>query len=121
MTNARLWVTRLWLSSTALLGPVGLAYADNPIIQTKFTANPAPLVFDGRLYLYTTHDDDDATGFTMYDWMLYSTTDMVNWTDHGIVASVKARPRPSRGPMAITRGRRRPSIEMASSTSTVLW
>jgi len=62
--------------------------ADNPIIQTKFTADPAPLVYNGRLYLYTSHDDDNATGFTMYNWLLYSTTDMVNWTDHGIVAGV---------------------------------
>jgi arabinoxylan arabinofuranohydrolase len=62
--------------------------ADNPIIQTKFTADPAPLVWNGRLYLYTSHDDDSATGFTMYNWLLYSTTDMVNWTDHGIIGGV---------------------------------
>lgn len=77
----------------ALLGAVvvqgSVCLADNPIIQTKFTADPAPLVHDGVLYLYTTHDDDDAKGFTMYDWMLYSSTDMVNWTDRGIVAGVK--------------------------------
>jgi len=67
----------------------GNALADNPIIQTKFTADPAPLVHDGVVYLYTTHDEDDAKGFKMFDWMLYSSTDMVNWTDHGIIASVK--------------------------------
>jgi len=65
-----------------------LAHAINPIIQTKFTADPAPLVHDGTLYLYTSHDEDSATGFTMYNWLLYSTTDLVNWTDHGIVAGV---------------------------------
>lgn len=62
--------------------------ADNPIIQTKFTADPAPLVYDGKVYLYTSHDDDSATGFTMYNWLLYSSTDMVNWTDHGIIGGV---------------------------------
>jgi arabinoxylan arabinofuranohydrolase len=46
-------------------------------------------VYDDTVYLYTTHDEDNATGFTMYDWMLYSSTDMANWTDHGIVAGVK--------------------------------
>jgi arabinoxylan arabinofuranohydrolase len=66
------------------------AFADNPIIQTKYTADPAPLVYDGMVYLYTSHDEDNATGFTMYNWMLYTTTDMANWTDHGIVAGVKA-------------------------------
>ena len=69
--------------------PYSVCRADNPIIQTKFTADPAPLVHDGVVYLYTTHDEDDARGFTMYDWMLYSSTDMVNWTDLGIVAGVK--------------------------------
>jgi arabinoxylan arabinofuranohydrolase len=64
-------------------------FADNPIIQTKFTADPAPLVYEDTVYLYTTHDEDNATGFTMYDWMLYSSTDMVNWTDHGVVATVR--------------------------------
>jgi arabinoxylan arabinofuranohydrolase len=67
-----------------------LTFADNPIIQTKYTADPAPLVYDGKVFLYTSHDEDNATGFTMYNWMLYTTTDMANWTDHGIVAGVKA-------------------------------
>jgi len=65
-------------------------FADNPIIQTKYTADPAPMVYNGTLYLYTSHDEDSAVGFTMYNWMLYTTTDMANWTDHGIIAGVKA-------------------------------
>ena len=59
-----------------------------PIIQTKFTADPAPMVYDSTVYLYTTHDEDGAEGFQMYDWLLYTSTDMVNWTDHGAVASL---------------------------------
>ena len=39
--------------------------ADNPIIQTNFTADPAPLVYKGTVYLYTSHDEDDATVFHM--------------------------------------------------------
>lgn len=62
--------------------------AENPIIQTRFTADPAPLVHDGTVYLYTGHDEDDAAGFRMLDWRLYSSTDMVNWTDRGVVASL---------------------------------
>jgi arabinoxylan arabinofuranohydrolase len=60
-----------------------------PIIQTKYTADPAPMVHNDTVFLYTSHDEDDATGFKMKDWLLYSSTDMVNWTDHGIVASLK--------------------------------
>lgn len=63
--------------------------AQNPIIQTKYTADPAPLVYKDTVFLYTTHDEDDATGFKMLDWLLYTSTDMVNWTDHGAVASLK--------------------------------
>ena len=42
------------------------------------------------VFLYTTHDEDDAEGFKMLDWLLYTSTDMVNWTDHGAVASLKS-------------------------------
>jgi beta-xylosidase len=66
-----------------------ICHADNPIIQTKFTADPAPMAYNDTVYLYTSHDEDDATGFKMFNWMLYTTTDMVNWTDHGIIGGVK--------------------------------
>lgn len=65
-----------------------ICHADNPIIQTKFTADPAPMAYNDTVYLYTSHDEDDATGFKMLNWMLYTTTDMVNWTDHGIIGGV---------------------------------
>ncbi|WP_437579014.1 glycoside hydrolase family 43 protein [Sorangium sp. So ce887] len=67
------------------------ARADNPIVQTFYTADPAPMVHEGRLYLYTSHDEDVSVNnfYTMNDWRLYSTTDMVNWTDHGSPASYK--------------------------------
>ena len=58
-----------------------------PVVQTRYTADPAPMVYDGTVYLYTTHDEDYADNFEMYDWLLYTSTDMVNWTDHGAVAS----------------------------------
>lgn len=60
-----------------------------PIIQTSYTADPAPMVYNDTVFLYTTHDEDDADGFKMFDWLLYTSTDMVNWTDHGAVASLK--------------------------------
>ncbi|HEY8902227.1 MAG TPA: glycoside hydrolase family 43 protein, partial [Chthoniobacterales bacterium] len=55
-------------------------------------ADPAPMVYDGVVYLYTGHDEDDATHFLMRDWECYSSTDMVNWTDHGAFASLKTFP-----------------------------
>jgi len=69
----------------------GSLSAQNPIVQTYFTADPAPMVYDGTVYLYTSHDEDSTVNnfFTMYDWRCYSSKDMVNWTDHGAVASLK--------------------------------
>lgn len=64
------------------------AFAQRAIITTSYTADPAPYVHGDTVYLYTTHDADDAEGFKMFDWLLYTSTDMVNWTDHGAVASL---------------------------------
>lgn len=57
--------------------------AVNPIVQTKFTTDPAPMVCNDTLYIYTGHDERGADFFWMQDWRVYSTTDMVNFTDHG--------------------------------------
>jgi len=59
------------------------ANAQNPFVQTWFTSDPAPLVHNGRMYVYTGHDEDGADFFWMQEWRVYSTEDMVNWTDHG--------------------------------------
>ena len=64
------------------------SFADNPVVQTKFTADPAPMVVGDTVYLITSHDEDDARGFHMLNWQCYSTKDMVNWTDHGAIASL---------------------------------
>ena len=65
------------------------SHVNKPLISTKYTADPAPMVYNGVVYLYTTHDEDYANDFVMKDWLCYTSTDMVNWTDHGAVASLK--------------------------------
>ena len=77
----------------------GLEQVNMPLFQTKYTADPSPLVVGDTLFLYTSHDaspedipdenEEGSAGFFMYDWLLWSTTDMVNWTEHGAVASLK--------------------------------
>ncbi len=77
----------------------GLEQVNMPLFQTKYTADPSPLVVGDTLFLYTSHDaspedipdlnEQNSAGFFMYDWLLWSTTDMVNWTEHGAVASLK--------------------------------
>lgn len=71
------------------LGIFSVVKAQNPIISSIYTADPAPMVYNDTVFLYTGHDEDDASGFKMKDWLLYTSTDMVNWTDHGVVASLK--------------------------------
>ena len=77
----------------------GLEQVNMPLFQTKYTADPSPMVVGNTLFLYTSHDaspedipdlnEKNSAGFFMYDWLLWSTTDMVNWTEHGAVASLK--------------------------------
>jgi hypothetical protein len=62
-------------------------FAENPLIQTNYTPDPAPMVYHDTVFLYTGHDEDNATGFVMYNYLLYTSTDLVNWTDHGEIAS----------------------------------
>lgn len=66
-----------------LLAMSYMAQAQNPFVQTWFTSDPAPMVHDGTMYVYTGHDEDNADFFWMQEWRVYSTKDMVNWTDHG--------------------------------------
>ena len=63
-------------------------HANMPVVQTRFTADPAPVVIGDKVFLYTTHDEDGARGFQMFDWLLYTSDDMVNWQDYGPVASL---------------------------------
>ena len=59
--------------------------AQNPIICDRYTSDPAPYVHGDTLYLFVDHDEDETLNgyFTMKDWLLYSTLDMVNWTYRG--------------------------------------
>ena len=87
--------TKLLLAMVLVLSLLASAQSKslpgNPIVQTYYTADPAPMVYDGTVYVYTSHDEDTTVSnfFTMYDWRCYSSKDMVNWTDHGAVASLK--------------------------------
>jgi len=63
------------------------AQAQNPIIQTMYTADPAPMIHNDTLFVFVGRDQENAplNSYLMREYRLYSTTDMVNWTDHGAV------------------------------------
>jgi hypothetical protein len=63
--------------SAAVLTAAPTCYADNPVAQTCFTADPAPMVYKDTLYLVTSQDEDDARGFHMLDWRCFTTKGMV--------------------------------------------
>ena len=65
-------------------GGPAFVYTGNPIVQDRYTADPAPLVVGDTLYLYVGHDE--AAGdqmFNITEWLAYSTKDMIHWTAHG--------------------------------------
>jgi hypothetical protein len=70
-----------WIASMPFTG----IYSQNPIICDRYTPDPAPYVHGDTLYLFVDHDENQTVNnyFTMKDWLLYSTVDMVNWTYRG--------------------------------------
>jgi beta-xylosidase len=65
--------------------------SNNPLnLGSKMrTADPSGHVWaDGRVYLYTSHDQECQEDFWMKDWRVFSSDDLVNWTDHGSCLSV---------------------------------
>lgn len=61
----------------------------NPILP-DFHADPSARVFNGKLYIYPSHDAPGARNWkSMVDWHVFSTEDMVRWTDHGVAFSLK--------------------------------
>lgn len=66
--------------------------AQNPIISGQFTADPTARVFDGKIYLYPSHDIPSPVErlkewFCMADYHVFSSENLVDWTDHGVILS----------------------------------
>jgi beta-xylosidase len=63
----------------------------NPIIRHKFTADPAAMVYKGKVYLYTGVDEAPAgkNDYVMHHWASFTTTDMNTWTEHPSPLNVK--------------------------------
>lgn len=69
--------------STSTCTPQGRAR--NPLVTHIFTADPSAKVFGDRIYVYTSHDADGQMDFDMIDYHAYSSDDLVNWQDHGVI------------------------------------
>ena len=64
--------------------------ADNPISNYHYLADPAATASDSVFYIITDSDDPaGANGYTIKSLYAFSSRDMKNWTDHGIVLEAK--------------------------------
>lgn len=65
--------------------------AANPLITDQFTADPTARVFEGRIYVYPSHDIPYSPGrgrtnwFIMEDYHVFSSENLTDWTDHGVI------------------------------------
>lgn len=57
----------------------------NPVITHRYTADPAAFVEGDKLWLFAGHDfTGGQKNYKMKDWLVYSTTDLKNWTEYPV-------------------------------------
>lgn len=79
---------QILLAFTASVMPLMCtAWSGNPIITDAYSADPSAHVFGDTLWVYPSHDKDDAAAFSMEDYHAYYTTDMTRWHDAGVIFS----------------------------------
>jgi hypothetical protein len=72
----------------------GVACAQNPIIHHQFTADPTARVFNDKVYLFPSHDiispvEPQRKWFSMADYHVFSSDNLVDWHDYGVILSQK--------------------------------
>lgn len=72
----------------------GTVCAQNPFITNQFTADPSARVFNGKVYVFPSHDIPAPEGknlrenwFCMEDYHVFSSENLSEWTDHGMIVS----------------------------------
>lgn len=81
----------IMLSLHALLVITTRLNAQNPLVRDQFTADPSARVLGDRVYVYPSHDILAAEGrgrvgwFCMEDYHVFSSSDLTEWTDHGMI------------------------------------
>ena len=67
--------------------------AQNPFIMDQYTADPSARVFGDRVYVYPSHDIPHSPGkgranwFVMEDYHVFSSANLTDWTDHGVIVT----------------------------------
>lgn len=75
------------------LGITTILFAQNPLILSQYTADPSARVFGDRVYVYPSHDILATPGhgragwFCMEDYHVFSSANLTEWTDHGMIVT----------------------------------
>jgi hypothetical protein len=84
------------IAAVASLLLTATASATNPFVTDQFTADPTARVFEGRVYVYASHDIREPPGYTgrknwfvMEDYHVFSSENLTDWTDHGVILTQK--------------------------------
>ena len=69
-----------------------VSLAQNPVIRDQFSADPTARVFNNKVYLYPSHDIMPPAGqrqdwFCMEDYHVFSSENLTDWTDHGVIVT----------------------------------
>lgn len=84
---------RSFLATTTFLLACLDMLAQNPFIHDQFTADPSAVVVGDKVYVYPSHDIPctESKGrigwFCMEDYHVFSSANLVDWTDHGVIVS----------------------------------
>ncbi|MFO8001539.1 MAG: family 43 glycosylhydrolase [Marinilabilia sp.] len=67
-------------------------FSQNPLIMDQFTADPSARVFNDKVYIYPSHDIRKDSGrfadwFCMEDYHVFSSENLTEWKDHGVILS----------------------------------
>ncbi len=72
------------------------AFATNPLIMDQFTADPTARLFEGKIYVYPSHDikappqyKGRPNWFVMEDYHVFSSENLTDWKDHGVIVTQK--------------------------------
>ena len=69
-------------------------WAQNPVIRDQFSADPTARVINGKVYVFPSHDIPAPPNknlrenwFCMPDYHVFSSENLSDWTDHGVIVS----------------------------------
>jgi Glycosyl hydrolases family 43/Carbohydrate binding module (family 6) len=69
------------------------SHAQNPLIRNMYSADPSARVFGDKVYVFPSHDILATEGkgrvgwFCMEDYHVFSSANLTDWTDHGVVVT----------------------------------